>query len=68
MKKITSFLAVATFVVALSSCGSKPAENAAEATTEVATEATEAATEATTEAAAVVDSAAAMVDSTAAAH
>jgi len=60
MKKFASFLAAATFVVALSSCGSKPAE-----TTETATEV---ATEVATDAAAVVDSAAAVIDSVAAAH
>lgn len=68
MKNLLSFLAVATFVVALSSCGSKPAE-----TTETMVDSTAAAVEETvatvdSAATAVVDSAAAMVDSTAAAH
>jgi len=36
MKKITSILAATAFVVALSSCTSKPAEEATQATTEVA--------------------------------
>jgi hypothetical protein len=58
MKNLLSFLAVATFVVALSSCGSKPAE-----TTETMVDSTAAVVE---EAAAVVDSAAAVVDSAAA--
>ena len=64
MKKFLSFLAAATFVVALSSCGGSSEEAATTEATEVATEAT---TEATTEAAAVVDSAAAVVDTAAAA-
>ena len=66
MKNLLSFLAVATFVVALSSCGSKPAE-----TTETAVDSTTVVEEtvATVDsAAAVVDSAAAVVDSAAAAH
>jgi hypothetical protein len=67
MKNLLSFLAVATFVVALSSCGSKPAE-----TTETMVDSTAAVVEEATatmdSATAVVDSAAAVVDSAAAAH
>jgi hypothetical protein len=62
MKKFTTFLAAATFVVALSSCGSKPAETTeAPATEAVATEtpAADAAATVDTAAAAVVDTAAA---------
>lgn len=69
MKKFASILAAATFVVALSSCGNKQAENTEAAVdstaTEVATEATAVVDSAAT---AVVDSAAAVVDSAAAAH
>ena len=57
MKKITTFFAMATIVVALSSCGSKSAENATEATDSVAAETMEAAP-------AVADSAATMVTDT----
>ncbi len=63
MKKFLSFLAVATFVVALSSCGSKteaPAEGTADTTAVAATVDTAAV-------AATVDTAAVTVD-TAAAH
>lgn len=64
MKNLLSFLAVATFVVALSSCGSKPAE-----TTETMVDSTAAVVEETptvdSTATAVVDSAAATVDSAA---
>ena len=63
MKKFLSFLAAATFVVALSSCGGSSEEAPAE-NTEMATEPT---TEPAAEAAAVVDSAAAVVDTAAAA-
>ncbi|HOS48621.1 MAG TPA: hypothetical protein PLG57_08285 [Bacteroidia bacterium] len=66
MKKFLSFLAVATFVVALSSCGSKT-EAPAEGTTDTAAVAAEAAPAVDTAAAATVDTAAAAVD-TAAAH
>jgi predicted small lipoprotein YifL len=65
MKKFLSFLAVATFVVALSSCGSKT-EAPAEGTTDTAAVAAEAAPAMDTTAAAV-DTAASTVD-TAAAH
>lgn len=58
MKKFTTFLAAATFVVALSSCGNKQAEN---------TEATATDSTAMTTEAPAVDSAAATVDTAAAA-
>ena len=43
MKKVATFFAMATIVVALSSCGSKTADNATEAMDSVATETMEAA-------------------------
>ena len=43
MKKVTTFFAMATIVVALSSCGGKTAETATDAMDSVATETMEAA-------------------------
>lgn len=72
MKKVATFLSMATIVVALSSCGSKTAENATEAVDSMATEATDMAADAAamvdSTASAMVDSASAMVDSAAHAH
>jgi hypothetical protein len=68
MKNLLSFLAVATFVVALSSCGSKPAETTETMVDSTAAAVVEEAAAVVDSAAAVVDSAAAVVDSAAAAH
>jgi hypothetical protein len=60
MKKVATFFAIAA-VVALSSCGSKTAEEATEAMDSTATEMTETAAAAVDTMAAMVDSVAAMV-------
>lgn len=65
MKKIASFFATAAFVVALSSCGSKPAENTDTMAADTMST-MESASEVVAESAAVIDSAAAVIDSAAA--